>query len=42
MSILEDKEYSTMCNVSEDCVGEEENYCEEIKITVTQKKRNLR
>lgn len=38
MSILEDKEYSAMCNGSEDRVGEEENYCEEIKITVMKKK----
>ena len=37
MSILEDKEYSAMCNGSEDCIGEE-NYCEEIKIAVMKKK----
>ena len=38
MSILEDKEYSAMYNGSEDCIGEEENYFEEIKIEVMKKK----
>ena len=38
MSILEDKEYSVLYNGSEVHIGEEENYCEEIEITVVKKK----